>query len=611
MTNRCRSTERGDLAMYQLGLVGNCQVSGLVNAEGGLTWLCLPRPDSAPVLGDLLDENGGTFIVSPVDHATIHQQYRTNTAILQSEWTVNDGQAFRVIDFCPRFEQHGRIFRPAAFIRIIEPTQGFSRIKVKFKPIRGWSKEGVPPERGNSHLRYPMDEGVLRLTTNMPLTYLLAEEEFLLQEPLYFALLWDMRLEDEIKQVCTRFLDQTEFYWRNWVKHASIPSLFQREVIRSAITLKLHCYEDTGAILAATTTSLPEHPGSPRNWDYRYSWLRDSFFTLSALFHLSHFEEMEGFIRFVMNIVDYHKDLAPVYTIDKKLPLPEQTMDNWQGYKNSRPVRVRNAAATQIQNDVYGELVLTLAPVYRDERFHHLRNAHMEKMLLWLGEKCIQSIGQPDAGLWELRGLQQEHSFTNIMCWAGLDRIVKILELRAFSSADTNALARFRQHRERAAGRIKAATIDGIVRNGPEDDSFDASVLLLPILGYPDQEICLSTTIGIAAALASDEGTDGTRGHGHSYYLYRYKRQDDFGKPESAFLICSYWLAQAWAACGRKEEGLNVLRHLGECANSLGLLPEHWDNINKRHLGNFPQTYSHVGLINAAFAVSPAWIDVL
>ncbi|RYZ51331.1 MAG: hypothetical protein EOP07_21505 [Proteobacteria bacterium] len=233
---------------------------------------------------------------------------------------------------------------------------------------------------------------------------------------------------------------------------------------------------------------------------------------------------------FVMNIVDFHKDLAPVYTIDNELPIPEETMEHWQGYKGSKPVRIRNAAATQIQNDAYGELVLTLAPIYRDERFHHLRNAHLEKMLLWLGEKCIQSIGQPDAGLWELRGLQQEHTFTNIMCWAGLDRIVKIMELAPFPSAESTALGRFRQHRERAASRIREATVDGIVRNGPEDDSFDASVLLLPILGYPDRDLCLSTTIGIAKALAADDPK------GESPYLYRYKRQDDFGKPESAFL---------------------------------------------------------------------------
>lgn len=591
--------------MYQLGLVGNCQVSALIDQEGGLTWLCMPRPDSAPVIGNLLDPDAGAFSVKPVEHATVAQRYRINTAILDSEWTVNDEQGYLITDFCPRFEQHGRVYRPAAFFRTVTPTRGLTRIRVNFKAIRGWTKEIVTAERGNSHLRFPMEHGTLRLVTNMPLTYLLAEQEFLLQEPLYFALLWDMPLEDDLKLVSLNFLEKTENYWRTWVKHASIPSLFQSEVIRSAITLKLHCYEDTGAVLAATTTSLPEFPGAPRNWDYRYCWLRDTFFTLSALFHLSHFEEMEGFIKFVMNIVDYHKDLAPVYTIDKELPIPEETMENWKGYKDSRPVRIRNAAATQIQNDVYGELVLTLAPVYRDERFIHLRNPHLEKMLLWLGDKCIQSIGQPDAGLWELRGLQQEHTFTNIMCWAGLDRIVKILELKPFASADPLTLGRYRQHRERAASRIRAAARDNMVRNGPEDDSFDASVLLLPILGFPDAELNLATVRGIARALKATESEN------HSPFLYRYKRADDFGLPESSFMICSYWLAQAFAACGQKAEGLKVLNELQECANHLGLLPEHWDNVNKRHLGNFPQTYSHVGLINAAFAASPAWIDVL
>lgn len=591
--------------MYNLGLVGNCQVSALIDNEGGLQWLCMPRPDSEPVVGRLLDPEAGIFLIKPSEAARSEQAYRNNTAILDTKWTVSDEQAFTVTDFCPRFEQHGRIYRPAAFFRVVEPTKGETRIKVDFKAINGWTKDIVRAERGNSHLRFAMSQGVLRFVTNMPLTYLLSEQEFLLQEPLYFALLWDMPLEDDIKRVSLSFLQKTEDYWRTWIKHASIPSLYQTEVIRSAITLKLHVYEDTGAILAATTTSLPEHPGSPRNWDYRFCWVRDTFFTLTALFHLSHYEEMEGFIRFVMNIVDYHQDLAPVYTIDKELPLPEMTLDHWRGYQDSRPVRVKNAAATQVQNDVYGELVLTLAPIYRDERFIHLRNSHLEKMILWLGEKCIQSIGQPDAGLWELRGLQQEHTFTNIMCWAGLDRIVKILELKPFPSAEPTTLGRFRQYREKAAARIRAAVVDGTLRNGPEDPSYDASVLLLPILGYPDRELSLRTTEVIAKELAAIH--DGER----SSFLYRYKRADDFGLPESSFMICSYWLAQAWAACGKKDEGLRLLGVLQECANPLGLLPEHWDNVKKRHLGNFPQTYSHVGLINAAFASAPPWIEVL
>lgn len=589
--------------MYHLGLVGNCQVSALIDHEGGLTWLCMPRPDSAPVFGNLLDDEAGKFLIRPVDKAKVRQEYRINTAILDTHWSLGD-QEFSVTDFCPRFEQHGRIYRPAAFYRVVTPIKGVPRIRVEFSTINGWTKDAVKALRGNSHLRFPMEAGTLRLVTNMPLTYLLAEKEFLLEEPLYFALVWDVPLEDDVKRVAEDFLAKTETYWRTWIKHASIPTLFQKEVIRSAITLKLHVYEDTGAILAATTTSLPERPGEVRNWDYRYCWLRDTFFTLTALFHLSHFEEMEGFIRFVMNIVDYDGPLAPVYTIDQQLPIPEETMENWAGYQNSRPVRIKNAAALQVQNDAYGELVLTLAPVYRDERFVHLRNVHLEKMLLWLGEKCIETIGLPDAGLWELRGLQQEHSFTNIMCWAGIDRIVKILELRPFASAKPGTLERYKAERERAASRIRAAVVDGVLRNGPTDPSFDASVLLLPILGYPDAELCLATTRRIASELRSSEESG-------SAYLYRYKRADDFGLPESSFMICSYWLAQAWAACGFKAEGLELLARLEECANPLGLLPEHWDHVNKQHLGNFPQTYSHVGLINAAFAASPNWIDVL
>lgn len=593
--------------MYSLGLLGNCQVSALVDDKGKLNWLCVPGPDSPPIFGELLDNEGGAFFVETSPAAEITQSYRVNTAILETYWNVDDTHAFEMVDFCPRFQQHGRMFRPAAFFRILRPVKGLNRIRVTCNPIQGWSKEFVRPHRGNSHLRYSVNGGELRLVTNMPLTYLQSGKEFLLQEPLYFALLWDMPLEDDLQKVSLHFLEQTQLYWQTWVKHCSVPTLFQEDVIRSAITLKLHCYEDTGAILAATTTSLPEKPGEPRNWDYRYCWLRDTFFTLSALFHLGHFEEMEGFLRFLMNITDFQSALAPVYTLNAELPLPEETMENWTGYMNSQPVRIRNAAATQIQNDAYGELVLTLAPIYKDERFHHLRSQHVERMLIWLGEKCIESIGVPDAGLWELRGMQQEHSFTNLMCWAGLDRLVRIMERGGFRTVTSETIIRFKQHRERAAARIIAAQRDGIVRNGPDDDSYDASLLLLPILRFPDKDLCLKTTEGIAKALAPEDRISGEL----PAFLYRYKREDDFGHPDSAFIICSFWLAQAWAACNRPEDGRRIIELLRKSANKLGLLAEHWDMRQGRHLGNFPQTYSHVGLINSAFAVSPSWFEVL
>ena len=266
----------------------------------------------------------------------------------------------------------------------------------------------------------------MRLLTNMPLTYLCGETPVILTSKMYFALTWGLGIEDDLVKVSHEFLDQTTKYWQTWVKQCSIPVIYQEEVIRSALALKLHCYEDTGAILASPTTSLPEEPGGPRNWDYRYCWLRDAHFSLSAFPNLGQFEEMEGFLKFLLNVgyacEQSHDRLAPVYKLSQDLPLPEIEHANWQGFLGSRPVRSHNQAAEHVQSDVYGEMILTLAPIFFDNRFLDLRTKEHEALVANLVRLCERSISQPDAGPWEIRNGWKEHSFTNLMCWAGLDR---------------------------------------------------------------------------------------------------------------------------------------------------------------------------------------------
>ncbi|MHB8483480.1 MAG: glycoside hydrolase family 15 protein, partial [Nitrospiria bacterium] len=296
--------------MYPYGLIGNCQVSGLVSENGSLDWLCLPRPDSEPVFGRILDEEGGHFSISkadPEEKSNSFQRYIQNTNILQTKIALGGGSAFQITDFCPRFEQHGRMYRPIAIFRIVEPLSGSPAIRVSCKPVEGWSKTPARRVRGNSHLRFDVQQGDLRLATNMPMTYLAEETPFPLKEKLYFGMTWGLGIEDDLIKVSENFLDNTANYWRSWVKHCSIPTLYQNETIRSALALKLHCYEDTGAILAALTTSLPEEPGGGRNWDYRFCWLRDAYFVLSAFHHLGHFEEMEGFLKYLLNIAHQHE----------------------------------------------------------------------------------------------------------------------------------------------------------------------------------------------------------------------------------------------------------------------------------------------------------------
>jgi GH15 family glucan-1,4-alpha-glucosidase len=522
-----------------------------------------------------------------------------------TEVSTSHGDAFRITDFCPRFEQYGRIYRPAALFRIVEPLAGTPSIRVSCRPVAGWGKEYARGMRGNSHVRYDIRGEYLRLLTNMPLTYLYEERPFALTEKTYFALTWGLGIEDDLAKVSHEFLDQTTRYWRMWVKHCSIPVLHQEEVIRSALALKLHCYEDTGAILAALTTSLPEEPGGPRNWDYRYCWLRDAYFSLTAFHNLGHFEEMEGFLKFLLNIAYTHEHsrerLAPVYTLSQDLPLPETEHGNWAGFSGSAPVRNHNQAAEHIQNDVYGELVLALTPIFSDNRFYDLRTKDQEQLVANLARLCDRTIAQPDAGLWEIRNGWQEHSFSNLMCWAGLDRAHRMHKAGFLPSLTLDIDAA----RARAAQALLNATKDGSLRNGPKDDTYDASLAQAAILGFPNRDVCESTMQSIARALAVQTGGKETG------FYFRYLRTDDFGRPQSSFVICSFWVVQGLARLGRMAEAQQIMAQVLTGANHLGLFAEHFVPETRTQLGNFPQAYSHVGLINAAFAVSPSWTTVL
>jgi len=587
--------------MYGYGLIGNCQVSALVSQHGSIDWLCLPRPDSEPVLGRLLDPAGGHFAVclQGGEPQFSQQRYIENTNILLTELGNARGDRVRITDFCPRFEQFGRIYRPISLYRKIEALSGSPILTIECKPVLGWSKEQVPASRGSSHLRFDFRDDALRLTTNMPLTYLEQAEPFVLKEPAYLALTWGSTVEESLPEFFEQHLDRTSNYWRTWVKHCSIPTLFQAETIRSALALKLHCYEDTGAILAALSTSLPEKVGATRNWDYRYCWLRDAHFALSAFQNLGHFEEMEGFLKFLLGIAQKHEAsrdrLAPVYSLSQGLPLPEVSQAGWNGYMGSRPVRTHNQAAEHVQNDVYGEMILTLAPIYFDERFVHLRNPELEALLVHLSQHCGRSIGEADAGLWEIRNHWQEHSFTNLMCWAGLDRAARI---RPMDEEISGACAR-------ALRAVERGVIEGSLRNGPNDPTPDAALSLAGVLRLPNPTLVQTTLTCIQRELALGPERP------QSSFFYRYVRKDDFGRPESAFLICSFWVAQALARVGRIEEARAMVRDALGAANPLGLLAEHFDPATRTQLGNFPQAYSHVGLINAAFAVSPPWSEVL
>ncbi len=395
--------------------------------------------------------------------------------------------------------------------------------------------------------------------------------------------------------------NETARYWQGWVKQCDIPPMFQQEVIRSALTLKLHCFEDTGAIIASMTTSIPESAGSGRTWDYRYCWLRDSYYVLSAFGSLGQFEEREQFVQYLLNVAGGAPDLnlAPLYRVDGSQSLEESILENWPGYNNEKPVRIGNGAALHSQNDIYGEMVLALTPIFLDERMGEERSPAALKLIEGLARKAISLAGVPDAGIWEYRTEWKPQTFSSLMCWAAADRMATIADRHAaHMGAEFHA----------AADKIRAEVIANswnptrksfVGHYGGED--LDASLLQMARLRFlPSDDAMLTSTID---AIHKDLA--------RGAWLQRYSLNDGFGKPSVAFVICTFWLIEALAAAGRRTEARKVFDGIHGALSPLGLLSEDFDPQEPRMWGNFPQTYSHVGLIHAAFSTSPTWTETL
>jgi GH15 family glucan-1,4-alpha-glucosidase len=588
------------LRLEDLGLIGNCQFSALVHNSGDVVWCCLPRFDSEPLFSTLLDsQDGGRFRVGPAAGECGTQRYLPSTNILETTFRTSTG-AFRVIDFAPRFLQFGRAFRPTQLIRIIEPLESTPRISVVCQPKLGWSKELPRVVSGSHHLRFDGYASPLRLTTDLPLSYLNGQP-FTLTGRHYMILSWGAPVEEPLEPLCERFLNETTRYWQRWVMHCDIPPFFQQEVIRSALTLKLHCFEDTGAIIASMTTSIPESRGSGRTWDYRYCWLRDSYYVLNTFGLLGQFEEREQFVQYLLNVAGGAPgmNLAPLYRIDGSKDLEEKILDHWPGYNGEQPVRIGNGAALHSQNDIYGEMVLALTPIFMDERMSAERSPAALRLIEGLARKAISLVGVPDAGIWEYRTEWKPQTFSSLMSWAGADRMAKIAALHEpslaaeFSSAADKIRGEIIQHSWNAGKNSFVGHYCG--------EDLDASLLQMARLRFlPPTDARLSSTID---SIHKDLARDG--------WLQRYSLNDGFGKPSVAFVICTFWLIEALASAGRREEAREYFDKIHGALSPLGLLSEDFDPTEPRMWGNFPQTYSHVGLIHAAFAASPQWSDVL
>jgi GH15 family glucan-1,4-alpha-glucosidase len=586
------------MALSDLGLIGNCQLCALVRSDGAIVWSCMPRFDSEPVFGALLDErDGGRFAIRPAQPEPGVQRYVPNTNVLETRFETKDG-AFRVLDFAPRFIQYERSFRPTKIVRIVEPLSGMPRIRVLCDPILGWSRTRPRRELGSHHIGFHGYDAVFRLTTDAPLSYM-NDEPFALTERKHFVLAWGAPVEEPLPPLCERFLNETVRYWQLWVKHCHVPPVYQEEVIRSALALKLHCFEDTGAIVAAPTTSIPEAPGSGRTWDYRYCWLRDAFYALGAFRLIGHFEEREQFLHFLLNVVASSPDLelAPLYRIDGKTDLAERILDDWPGFEGEKPVRVGNAAAAHKQHDVFGEMVLALTPLFLDARFREQVTPQVLDLVTQLTRKAISVAGKPDAGIWEYRAEWRPQTFSSLMCWAAADRMGRIAERHRPSDAPE-----FVQAAEQIRSRLLSESFDaerGCMVADHRGKELDAALLQAVTLRLlPPDDRCLHATVDAIRADLEHHG-----------WLKRYRTNDGFGVPTVAFTLCTFWLIEALARLGRSDEARTLMQRVRGIRSPLGLLSEDVDPVSGVMWGNFPQAYSHVGLIHAAFAASPRWSE--
>jgi GH15 family glucan-1,4-alpha-glucosidase len=591
----------------ELWPIGNCQVSGLIDRRGGLVWGCVPRVDGDPVFCALLNgvkQDAGVwrFELEGQTHAT--QSYIRNTPILVTRLEAADGSAVEVLDFCPRYEHTGRMYRPVAFTRIVRPVAGHPRIKVLLRPLQNYGAKEVETTNGSNHIRYLVGHQPLRLSTDAPVGYILEQRTFRIEDDTHFFLGPDEPFFGTLREEVRRMEQATRHYWHHWVRGLATPFEWQEEVIRCAITLKLCQHEETGAIVAALTTSIPEAPNSERNWDYRYCWIRDSYYTVQALNRLGALDVLEKYLAYLRNIVDnaHGGQIQPLYSVMGQGELDETTAQHLAGYRGMGPVRRGNAAYKQIQHDCYGQIVLPTVQGFIDRRLLRMADERDFASLERVGDMAFAMHDQPDAGLWEFRTRQEVHTYSAVMSWAACDR----LAMAADWLGKTDRAALWRERADIIRARIEA---EAWVDNGPEgghygasfeNDYLDASLLQMVELRFlpPDNERFRSTFAAVERSLRRGD------------FMLRYAAEDDFGAPETAFNVCTFWLIEALHLAGRNAEARRLFKVMIGYTTQSGLLSEDLDYQTGELWGNFPQTYSLVGIINCAGLLSKPWSEV-
>jgi len=595
------------MADLSLWPIGNCQVSALVDSQAGFVWGCAPRVDGDPLFCSLLSPRGesapprGEWRISVENQVSVEQHYLRNTPILVSRLTDTDGGVAELFDFCPRFERSGRMYRPVAWARIVRPIAGAPRIRATLNPATGWGEADAERTSGTNHIRYLLKPQPLRLTTDAPVGQIIEGRPFRLERAHHFFLGPDEPFVGNVGHTLAAWLHQTADEWRGWARGLATPLEWQRVVIRAAITLKLCQHEETGAIVAALTTSVPEAAGSGRNWDYRYCWIRDAYYTVQALNRLGALDVLENYLGYLRNVVDDAQGghIQPLYAVSGEPKLEEREAKALAGYREMGPVRVGNAAYSQIQHDAYGQIVLSNVQAFIDERLFRRATEADFQALEKVGERAWEVHDQPDAGLWEYRTRSAVHTYSSVMSWAACDRLAHAAQVLGLNEREAvwreradSIRARIEESAWFAEGGRFGATFGG--------GDLDASLLQLVDMRFlePDDPRFRATFDAVEKGLRRGE------------HMLRYAAEDDFGLPETAFNFCTFWLIEALHLVGRKEEARELYEKMLERLTPAGLLSEDTDFQSGELWGNYPQTYSLVGLINCAVLLSRPWSAV-
>ena len=585
---------------YAMGIIGNGSWLALINDFGNVSWLCWPHFDSSFLFGNLLDKNnGGNFQIQPQsDIISTSQKYLNDTNILITTIETKDGR-FEINDFAPIYYSPSDLIRPHIFIRKIIPKKGTNLIKIECSPTYNYGGYQCSSNIKEDCIHFNLlDEDLFLYSSKTDILSDLSAY-FILIEPIYLIITNENHKWYDIKNKAENLLFKTKDYWETWVKNLTIPPLFSKEIIRSALTLNLHVF-NTGATIAAATTSLPEFLGSTRNWDYRFCWMRDSYYTLLAFFLLDNEEVIINYTQFLALINEKYKErwppLHPI-SLDKD---PNEFELNLPGYLNEKPVRIGNQAFEHIQNDIYGQVITTLLPYFTNDKIaFDLRKKYLPIIFNMLN-MIEKTMDEPDNGLWEFRGLKQCHCYTYLFHWAGCKSALKIADL--FN--DENILDLASKNLPKAIEKIENCYDHetGLYYQAIGNKNLDASLLQLITMHYlkpedPKAKRLLST---LEEALSAENGL-----------FYRYLHQDDFGTPDATFLICAFWYIETLAIMDNKDKAISNLTKILNYGNHLNLFSEDVHAKTGSQWGNFPQTYSHAGLIQAVNAIhNPYYIPL-